>query len=85
MALIECMDSPTPHEFSYDTRKRDTPMENNLDAAKKALREAIILLEERVQSCSLDEPLTLHAVTPYKQTVQTTFGREVSARSSLSV
>lgn len=53
-------------------------METNLSAARQCLKETIALLEDRVQTIPLDEPLTLDAITPYKQSVQSTFGREVS-------
>lgn len=53
-------------------------METSRSAAKQALTEAIELLEKVVETAELNEPLTLHAITPYPQTVQTTFGREVS-------
>ena len=52
-------------------------METSRSAAKQALLETIELLEKVVETASLNEPLTLHAITPYPQTVQTTFGREV--------
>lgn len=81
MALVEALDTPHPHTFSYDTRKRDTPMETSLDGAATALKETVSLLEERVRNVPLDMPLTLHAITPFKQAVQTTFGREVHTLS----
>jgi hypothetical protein len=76
MALMESIRGPMPHILDYDARKRDTPMEGSLAAARKALRETIDWLEEKVQKVPLDEPLTLQAITPFKQTVQSSFGRE---------
>ncbi|CAL1696431.1 unnamed protein product [Somion occarium] len=46
-------------------------------AAKEALEGIVAQLEKVVPSASLNETLTLHAVTPYPQIVQTTFGREL--------
>lgn len=67
-----------PRSLNYDIRLRNTPMETSRSAAKQALTETIELLEKVVEAARLNEPLTLHAITPYPQTVQTTFGREVS-------
>lgn len=54
-------------------------METNRQAAKEAIQETIDRLKEVVPRCRLDEPLTLNAITPYEQTFQSTFGREVSS------
>ncbi|KAG1773070.1 hypothetical protein EDD22DRAFT_858864 [Suillus occidentalis] len=75
--LIECVSGPAPHIFSYDTRSRNTPMENNLSEAKEALKQTISRVEEVVPTANLDLPLTLNAVTPFMQTFETTFGREL--------
>lgn len=75
--LIECVSGPAPHIFSYDTRSRNTPMENNLSEAREALKQAISRVEEVVPTANLDLPLTLNAVTPFMQTFETTFGREL--------
>jgi hypothetical protein len=52
-------------------------METSREAARTAIEDAIARLKEVVPGVSLDAPLTLHAVTPYSQTMQSTFGREV--------
>jgi hypothetical protein len=52
-------------------------MENNLSEAREALKQAISRVEEVVPTANLDLPLTLNAVTPFMQTFETTFGREV--------
>ncbi|KAG2368171.1 hypothetical protein BDR07DRAFT_1349708 [Suillus spraguei] len=75
--LIECVSGPTPHIFSYDTRIRNRPMENNLSEAREALKQVISRVKEVVPTVNLDLPLTLNAVTPFMQTFETTFGREL--------
>jgi hypothetical protein len=75
--LIECVSGPAPYIFSYDTRIRNTPMENNLSEAREALKQVISRVGEVVPTANLDLPLTLNAVTPFMQTFETTFGREV--------
>lgn len=52
-------------------------METSRQAAREAILETMQRLKEVVPKCRLDEPLTLNAVTPYEQTFQSTFGREV--------
>lgn len=52
-------------------------MESNLSDAREAFKQAISRIEEVVPTASLDLPLTLNAVTPFMQTFETTFGREV--------
>ena len=52
-------------------------METSRKAAVDALNEAISRLQEIVPSARMQEPITLHAVTPYPQVLETTFGREV--------
>ncbi|KII93637.1 hypothetical protein PLICRDRAFT_399866 [Plicaturopsis crispa FD-325 SS-3] len=75
--LADCIASPPPHILSYDVRIRNTPMETSLSAARQALKETIAQLEEVVPRSKLDEPVTLNAVTPYMQTMETSFGREL--------
>ncbi|EIM92808.1 uncharacterized protein STEHIDRAFT_47161 [Stereum hirsutum FP-91666 SS1] len=75
--LLDCITSPAPHIMSYDKRSRNTPMESNRQAAKEAIQETMDRLKEVVPKSRLDEPLTLNAITPYEQTFQSTFGREV--------
>jgi hypothetical protein len=52
-------------------------MEASLTTAADALKETIARLELIAPSVSVDTPVTLNAVTPYHQTVETSFGREV--------
>jgi hypothetical protein len=52
-------------------------METSREAARIAIENAIAQLQEIVPNIPLDAPMTLHAITPYSQTLQTTFGREV--------
>lgn len=75
--LLDSVSSPAPHTLNYDIRLRNTPMETVRKAALDSFKEAISRLEEIVPNVALDEPITLHAVTPFPQVVQTTFGREV--------
>ncbi|KAF8641240.1 hypothetical protein AX17_000874 [Amanita inopinata Kibby_2008] len=75
--LLKCMASPAPRTLSYDIRTRNTPMETNLNAAKESLLETIKQLEELVPTANLNDPLILHAVTPFLQEFQSTFGREL--------
>ncbi|OJA18804.1 hypothetical protein AZE42_00841 [Rhizopogon vesiculosus] len=75
--LIECVSGPTPYILSYDTRSRNTPMESSLSEAREAFQDVISRIEEVVPTASLDLPLTLNAVTPFMQSFETTFGREV--------
>ena len=77
MLLVDSMATPAPHILNYDVRSRNTPMETSRQAAHDALTEAVARLRKEVPSIRLDEPITLHAVTPYPQIVQTSFGREV--------
>ncbi|KAJ6627252.1 hypothetical protein B0H10DRAFT_1996257 [Mycena sp. CBHHK59/15] len=75
--LLDCITSPPPRVFSYDTRIRNTPMEQNRAAARKALLETVKHLEEAVPGADASTPLTLQAVTPYMQEFSTSFGREL--------
>ncbi|RXW20637.1 hypothetical protein EST38_g5240 [Candolleomyces aberdarensis] len=74
--LLDCMKQP-PYVLSYDIRIRNTPMETSLSGARSALLEIIKQLEEVVPKVKLDEPLTLHAITPHMHEFQSTFGREL--------
>lgn len=75
--LLDSMSSPQPHTLNYDVRSRNTPMESSRQAARDSLTAAINQLEEVVPSAKMDDPIVLHAITPYPQVVQTTFGREL--------
>ena len=52
-------------------------METKLVDARAALKYTISQLEEVVPTTKLDEPMTLHAITPHMQVLETSFGREV--------
>lgn len=52
-------------------------MESSRQAAREAIQETIAKLKAVVPNSKLDAPLSLDAVTPYEQTFQSTFGREV--------
>lgn len=75
--LIDCVSVQPPHILNYDVRVRNTPMEGGRKAADEALRMMIARLEEVVPHTRVDLPITLHAVTPYPQVFETTFGREL--------
>jgi len=75
--LLDCLSSPEPHVLNYDVRSRNTPMESNRQAARDSLLATVQQLENVVPGAKLDEPITLQAITPYPQVVQTTFGREL--------
>lgn len=60
-------------------------MESKLSDARMALKEMISKLEEIVPKAKLDEPMTLHAITPHAQVFQTSFGREVNNISGSNV
>ncbi|KZP32224.1 hypothetical protein FIBSPDRAFT_848592 [Athelia psychrophila] len=77
LLLVDSVSSPAPHELSYDVRVRNTPMEANLTDARDALKVMITRLEEVVPTVTMTTPITLHAITPHMQTMQTTFGREL--------
>ena len=77
------MEAPPPYILNYDVRSRNQPMETSRRAAHEALKECIGRLEQVVPSLKMDEPVTLDAVTPYPQRMQSTFGREVRPRSAI--
>jgi len=77
MLLMDSIATNGPHILNYDVRSRNTPMETSRQHAHDAFSEAIARLRKEVPSARLDEPITLHAVTPYPQVVQTSFGREL--------
>ena len=52
-------------------------METSREAARVAIESAMAQVKEVVPGIPLDAPITLNAITPYSQTMQTTFGREV--------
>lgn len=75
---MDTMEAQPPFVLNYDVRSRNQPMETSRRAAHDALKACIAQLDRLVPSLKMDEPLTLNAVTPYPQTMQSTFGREVS-------
>jgi len=75
--LLDCISAQPPYIFNYDVRSRNTPMETSLQAARESLLQTIMQLEAVVSKARLDEAMTLNAVTPYPQVLQTTFGREL--------
>ncbi|EIW86426.1 hypothetical protein CONPUDRAFT_86398 [Coniophora puteana RWD-64-598 SS2] len=75
--LADCVDGPEPHILSYDTRVRNTPMESKIHDARDSLKEVIGRIQDIVPRMKLDSPMTLNAVTPFMQTFETTFGREL--------
>lgn len=75
--LAQCMTAPAPRKLSYDVRIRNTPMETSRTAAVEALQHAIGLLRDVVPRSRLNETITLEAVTPHNQVLETTFGREL--------
>ncbi|KDQ20549.1 hypothetical protein BOTBODRAFT_100738 [Botryobasidium botryosum FD-172 SS1] len=78
--LMDCVSmSPRPKhlELCYDKRSRDVPMETSLEAARHAFEETKKWLEHDALRVDLEEPITLNAVTPYPQVLQTTYGREL--------
>lgn len=75
--LLDSVSSPLPHTLSYDVRVRNTPMETSRQAAIETLKELIVRLGAVVPKIKMEETITLHAVTPYHQVFETTFGREL--------
>ncbi|KAF6766205.1 hypothetical protein DFP72DRAFT_865889 [Ephemerocybe angulata] len=75
--LLDSLKTPAPHTMSYDTRIRNTPMETSLSGAREALLATIKQLEDAVPAANLDQPLTLHAITPHMHEFKSTFGREL--------
>ncbi|GBE78107.1 hypothetical protein BKA93DRAFT_784268 [Sparassis latifolia] len=75
--LLDSVSSAPPLILNYDIRLRNTPMESSRQAAKEALGKVVARLEKVVPQTKLELPITLHAVTPYPQVLETTFGREL--------
>lgn len=75
---MDTVEAQPPFVLNYDVRSRNQPMETSRRAAHDALIACIAQLDRLVPTLKMDEPLTLNAVTPYPQTMQSTFGREVS-------
>ena len=55
-------------------------MESSRTAARDALNDCIAQLHKVVPNAKWAGPITLHAVTPFPQVMETTFGREVRLR-----
>jgi len=75
--LLTCITSPPPYILNYDVRLRNTPMETSRTAARTALSETIQRLTDIIPTSNWNEAMTLNAVTPFPQTFQTTFAREL--------
>ncbi|KAG9223060.1 hypothetical protein CCMSSC00406_0000251 [Pleurotus cornucopiae] len=75
--LVESVSSG--YVLNYDVRSRNTPMESSLSEARVALIDAITRLEKVVPQVDIHRRMTLNAITPYPQTLETTFGREVGS------
>lgn len=75
--LLDCVGGDGPYIFSYDTRTRNTPMESSLSEARIALADTISRVKAAAPLAKLDQPMTLNAITPFPQTFETTFGREL--------
>jgi hypothetical protein len=60
-------------------------MESSREAARVAIESAIAQVKEVVPGIPLDAPITLNAITPYSQTMQTTFGREVVHHNAATI
>lgn len=93
--LLDTLNSPPPYVFSYDSRKRNTPMETSRASAYEALSSTISRINDLSLACQrhsqsdrdfltvhgrkidLDEAITLNAVTPTMQALQSSFGREL--------
>jgi len=87
--LLDCVnENPSSHignealpvrmpSLSYDMRTRNTPMEASRTSAIEALQSCILHLEDIVLKIRKDAPIKLHAVTPFEQVFETTFGREL--------
>ncbi|KAJ4476708.1 hypothetical protein J3R30DRAFT_3657990 [Lentinula aciculospora] len=75
--LLSSITTPPPYVLNYDVRSRNTPMETSRVAARAALLETIHRLQDIVSTSNWNEPITLNAVTPFPQTFQTTFAREL--------
>ena len=85
MLLLDLVSAPAPHVLNYDKRLRNTPMETSRDAAKQALNDCIAQLQRVVPKAKMAEAITLHAVTPFPQMMETTFGREVRPIACVSL
>ncbi|THV07581.1 hypothetical protein K435DRAFT_847998 [Dendrothele bispora CBS 962.96] len=75
--LIDCISSPPPHVLNYDVRIRNTPMETSRISARDAIVGTIRRLGEQVPKADWNASMELHAVTPFIQSFNTTFGREL--------
>jgi len=63
---------------NYDVRQRNTPMESETESAKEAMASLVDRLNSlRGRSLSTENPIVVNAVTPDRQILQSSFGREV--------
>jgi hypothetical protein len=79
--LLEAITSSQTQQWvvNYDVRQRNTPMETSTQSAKEALLSLIDRLE-KLKDFHLrsEDPIVVNAVTPDRQVLQSSFGREVS-------
>lgn len=66
-----------PLKVNYDVRTRLLDMEKEPQAALKAFTDIQGVLENAMGKVSLDKPVHLTALTPYRHELGSTFGREV--------
>lgn len=68
----------TETELSYDTRIRNGPAEVDAGAAEQGLAQLKATLRERAEKqWTSDQPVKLHAVTPFEVSTKSSVGREV--------
>ena len=66
-----------PLSVNYDVRTRLVDMENDPKAALKAFTDIQSVLSRAMDRVSLDKQVDLVALTPHKQQLASSFGREV--------
>jgi len=80
LLLLEAI---TPHRtqewvVNYDVRQRNTPMETNAESAKEAMHNLIAKLQElKEMQLRSEDPIVVNAVTPDRQILQSSLGREL--------
>lgn len=73
----QCMSDPET-QLSYDTRIRNGPAEVDAAAAEQGLAQLKATLRECAErQWTSDQPVKLHAVTPFEVTTKSSVGREV--------
>jgi len=80
LLLLEAITDSQSKEWvvNYDVRQRNTPMETNIQSAKEAMENLIAKLNEfnELQLRS-EDPIVVNAVTPDRQILQSSLGREI--------